>query len=84
MHDTELHIKDKGSDATNYYFICWPKFCTSRLLLLVITTFLDALKTVMHGQKFMDSEQVFEENEVASLCRVEYMILLFSGINPSG
>jgi hypothetical protein len=62
MHDTKIRIKDKGSDARNDHLVCWPRFYTSRILLFVITTILDALKTVMHGQKFM----VNEENEVAS------------------
>jgi hypothetical protein len=38
----------------------------------------------MQGQKFMGNEEVSEENEVASWGRVEYMILLLNGINPSG
>jgi hypothetical protein len=62
----KLHVKEKGSDVINFHSICWPKFCTPRILLLVITTFLDALKTVMHGQNFMGNEEVSEENEVAS------------------
>lgn len=33
---------------------------------------------------FMGNEEVTEENEAASWGRVEYMILLLNGINPSG
>lgn len=84
IHDTKIHIKDKVSDVRNYYLICWPKFCTSKILLFGITTILQALKTVMHGQKFMGNEEVTEDNAVASWGRVEYMILFLNGINPSG